>query len=80
MPLGSGLSSRLAVRHSEKGVLFISFLVCSISPTHMLAFLAETLSQIMFPRQIPWILQNGTSRFRFLLLPWMPLEKLQSKW
>lgn len=50
MLLGSRLSSRLAGRHLEKSVLCISCLVCSILQTHMLAFLAKTLNQIMFPR------------------------------
>lgn len=62
MLLGAGLSSRLAVRHLEKGVLFTSFLLCSILQSHMLAFLTKTLRQIMFPRQILLILQNGPPR------------------
>lgn len=44
MPLGSGLSSRLAVTHLEKSIFFVSCLVCSILQSHMLAFLAKTLS------------------------------------
>lgn len=62
VPLSSMLSSRLAVRHAEKGACSISCLVWSILQLYMLAFLAETSGQILFPRQILFILQSEKVR------------------
>lgn len=48
----------VAVRHAEK-VFSIFCLVWSTLQPHMMAFLAKTLSQMLFSRQILLILQHG---------------------
>lgn len=80
MLLGSRLSSRLAGRHLEKSVLCISCLVCSILQTHMLAFLAKTLNQNVSKINSFDFAKWDGGGFRFLLLSWIALEKMQSKW
>lgn len=62
VPLSSTLSSQLAVRHAEKSACSISCLVWSMLQLYILAFLAETIGQILFPRQILFILQSEKVR------------------